>query len=310
MFRATALAYSSHNRSEYIHRDWIVERALKSHNNKTIFYVPFSMGRYDQQEYTWSTFKWFFDNFRQWGLDASTFFWTDSLSKNDADIFFGKLRDSEVVILGGGSTILGMERFRALGEHFYGDKDLFGRILHERQKEGKLTVGFSAGADQVAKYIANAFDFDGIDPYGFNLIANVVLTLHHEYGREGHLAYIARSAANCMVFGLPNDSGVACDQGYLQSGNVWQILEFIIDNSWDKSEDQWHIKTKSGMKIDHFYNDGRHWAFNGGDMMIRVMSPDGNYNGAWIKKANEGITDYWTQEWSGYHSIEHILASH
>jgi peptidase E len=311
MFKATALVYSSHNRSEYIHRDWIVERALQSHHNKTIFLIPMSMGKYDQQHYSWGTFEWFFNRFKKWGLEPSTFFWNDHLSHEDVDLFFDQLVNSEVVILGGGSSILGMDRYQSLGERYYGDRHLFSRILHERQNKGKLTVGFSAGADQLCQYIAGGYDFDDEEEQrGFGLVRNTTVSLHHEWGREGDLRHMARSFPHCMVYGLPNDSGIASDQGFLPSGNIWQVSEFIVDNTWDLPKDGFHIKTRQGMKVEHYYNDGRHWSFDDGDMMVRVMSPDNRYQDAWIVQKGRGIFDYWTQEWSGYHRVEDILASH
>jgi peptidase E len=310
MFKATALVYSSHNRCEYIHRDWIVERALKSHHNKTIFYIPMSMGRQDQQEYSWGTFEWYFRRFRKWGLQDSTFFWNDHLRHEDVEIFFEKVVNSEVVILGGGNSILGMQRYKYLGEAFFGDKYLFSRLLHERQNKKLLTVGFSAGADQLCEYISAGAGFDLEEPHGIGLVRNTVCTLHHEWGREGDLRHLASQVPHCMVFGLPNDSGIASDQGYLPSGNIWQVNEFIIDNSWDLPKDAFHIKTRQGLKIEHYYSDGRHWAFNDGDMLVRVMSQDNRFQRAWIVKKGEGIFDYWSQEWSGYHRIEDILANY
>lgn len=117
MFKSTALIYSSHNRCENIHRDWIVERALKSHHNKTIFFLPMSMGKQDQQEYSWGTFEWYFRRFKEWGLQYSNFYWNDHLEQEDAELLFDKLVHSEVVILGGGSSILGMKRYQDLGEN-------------------------------------------------------------------------------------------------------------------------------------------------------------------------------------------------
>jgi len=310
MFKATALAYSSHNRCEYIHRDWIVERALKSHHNKTIFYIPMSMGRQDQQEYSWGTFEWYFRRFRQWGLQDSTFFWNDHLRHEDVEIFFEKVAESEVVILGGGNSILGMQRYKYLGEHFFGDRYLFGRLLHERQNKKLLTVGFSAGADQLCEYISAGAGFDLQEPHGVGLLRNVVCTLHHEWGREGELRHLATQVPHCMVFGLPNDSGIALDQGYLPSGNIWQVSEFIIDYSWDLPKDGFHIKTRQGMKIEHYYHDGRHWSFNNGDMMVRIMSQDNSFQRAWIVTKEHGIINYWTQDWSGYYRIEDILADY
>ncbi len=306
MFKSTALVYSSHNRSEHIHRDWIVERALQSHHNKTIFLLPMSMGRYDQQEYSWGTFEWYFNRFKQWGLEASTFFWNEQLRHEDVEHLFEKLVNSEVVILGGGSSLLGMKRYEALGEKFYGDKHLFSRILHQRQNKGQLTVGFSAGADQLCSYISGSYDYER----GFGLVRNVAVTLHHEWNRSGELFQMARDLPGSMVFGLPNDSGIAVDQGYLPSGNIWQIIEFIVDSSWDSPKDGFHIKTRQGMNIPHRYADGREWDFKNGDMMVRIMSPHNNDQDAWIVQGGRGIINYWSQDWSGYHNIEDILGDH
>ena len=306
----TALIYSSHNRCAHIHRDWIVERALKSHDNKTILYLPMSMSEYHQQEYTWHTFRWYFEQFRNWGLHAIPFYWSENLKKEDVDLFFDYLQNFEVVILGGGSSTLGLRRYRALGEYFYRDRGLFGRILHDRQNRGKLTVGFSAGADQLCDYLATFADQRHLeDANGFGLGRNIAVTLHHEWGREGAIYEAARTLPHCMIFGLPNDSGIAVDQGYLPSGNIWQVIEFIIDCSWTVPHDSWHIKTLKGMKIDHSYCDGRHWAFNGGDKVVRVMSPDNRYNKAWLIFRG-AILDYWTQQESEFESIDDIFKNH
>jgi hypothetical protein len=303
--RPTALIYSSHDRCDYIHRQWLVQRALESHHNKTIFYLPFSMERRDQQEYSWGTFRYYFERFRKWGLVPQTFFWTDSLSKRDAETFFDMVSKAEVLILGGGSHTLGKHRYDLLGRHYFGDAGLFGKLLHRRQAEGKLTAGFSAGAIQLADRAAYGFE------KCYALIHNVAATLHHEWGGEGELRHIAGNLGDCLVFGLPNDSGLASNQGVLGSGNKWQILQFIIDNSWDVPDEQFHIKSRQGMRIEHYYRDGRKWTFNGGDMMVRVFSPDYRYQGAWILQPhNPVVYDYWTQRPSGYRNVQHILASH
>ena len=305
----TALIYSSHDRCEYIHREWIVERALKSHDNKTILYLPMSMDNREQQEYGWNTFSWYFDKFRQWGLHAIPFYWSENLKKSDVELLFEYLQTYEVVILGGGSSILGLHRYKILGEHFFQNRNLFEEILHKRQSEGKLTAGFSAGADQLCEYLTVMFNPHTPDPYGFGLGKNIVTTLHHEWGREGEISHLAHRLPHCMAFGLPNDSGLAVDQGFLPSGNLWQVIEFLIDCSWDNPQDSWHIKTRAGVKIEHYYSDGRHWTFNGGNKMVRVMSPDNTYRKAWIIKGGP-ILDYWAQEPTEYSSIEEILSKH
>jgi hypothetical protein len=112
-----------------------------------------------------------------------------------------------------------------------------------------------------------------------------------------------------MAFGLLNDSGIHHDWGTLPSGNIWQVYEFITDQSWDMPRDYWHIKTRQGARIDHVYSDGRHWGFDGGDTLVRIESPDGRFREAWMCVGGQW-RHYWTQRPSRFHSVEHILASH
>ncbi|MCP4876510.1 MAG: hypothetical protein GY896_13700, partial [Gammaproteobacteria bacterium] len=231
--------------------------------------------------FSWGTFKWYFDQYSPFGLDAGVFFWSDNLSRHDAEIFFNMVENSEVVILGGGAMSLGFERYDAMGGHFFDDYDRFKNCLHQRQNTGKLTVGFSAGAIQLGD-VCEQDDYHRC----YALIHNVTTTLHHEWGREADLGKLARRFPGHLAFGLPNDAGIASNQGFLPSGNKWQVLQFIIDNSWDLPEDSFHIKTRQGMCIEHIYNDGRKWTFNGGDVMVRVFSPDYSYQGTWIMMPN------------------------
>jgi peptidase E len=116
--KATALIYSSHNRCEHLHRDWIVQRALEHPHNKSILYLPFGMESRDSQEFSWGTFKWYFDQFIPFGLNAMVFFWSDDLSRHDAELFFNMVDDAEVVILGGGEVNLGFRTLRCHGRLF------------------------------------------------------------------------------------------------------------------------------------------------------------------------------------------------
>lgn len=304
--RPTALIYSSHNRCEYLHGHWIVERALAHPENKTILYLPFGMESRESQEFSWGTFKWYFDRFSRFGLEPLVFFWSDNLSRHDAELFFNWVEHAEVVILGGGEVNTGFERYDAMGGWFFDDFDRFKNMLHQRQSTGKLTVGFSAGAAQLGDVWAG----DGYHRC-YALIHNVTTALHYEWGREEELRGLAGRFPGHLAFGLPNDSGIAANQGFLPSGNKWQVLQFIIDNSWDFPEDHVHIKTRQGMGIEHVYHDGRKWIFNGGDVMIRIFSPDYSYQGTWIQRPNDPtIIDYWRQSPSGFSSIDHIAAEH
>lgn len=311
MFKPTALIYSSHDRGEYLHRTFIIERALQHPTNKTIFFLPMSMNHRHQQDYGYSTFDWYFRRFEPWGLRHWPFFWSENLRREDAEKLFDSLRNAQVVILGGGNSELGMYRYRELGGRFFGDRGLFGRILRERQAEGLLTVGFSAGADQLSELLHAAID-DTPDEelLGFGLARNVMVTLHHERGREYDLIQGARQYPQMMLFGLPNDSGILVSQGRLPSGNTWQIIDFVIDNSWDNPKDQWHIKTRQGMKIGHVYNDGREWEFSGGDRLVRIISPDGHWQDAWIIRPGQSILHYWSQMPTFFRNEAEMLRAH
>ena len=308
--RPTALVYSSHDRCEYIHKDFIVQRALESWDNKTLLHLPMSQKTQGSQEWDFGNFRWYYERFRQWGLDYYPFYWNDNLRREDVDLFFNMLWHTQVVVLGGGNSSLGLRRYKTLGALYYNDPDLFERILHERQDRGLLTVGFSAGADQLCEYLSSSIDYDLEDPYGFGLTRNIVTTLHLEPGRERDVYNLASNLHHCMAFGLPNDSGIGVDQGFLSSGNIWQIIWFIEDRSWDVPQHQWHIKTRQGVKILHYYCDGRSWSFNGGDMMVRIMSRDNTWQNATIITNQGDFIDYWSQNRSHYNSVEEILASH
>jgi hypothetical protein len=167
-------------------------------------------------------------------------------------------------------------------------------------------VGFSAGAAQLGDVCAH-------DNYHrcYALIHNITTSLHHEWSREAELFQLAQRFPGHLAFGLPNDAGIAANQGFLTSGNKWQILQFIIDTSWDSPEDHFHVKTRQGMGIEHIYQDGRKWTFHGGDVMIRIFSPDYSYQGTWIHTPNHPtMIDYWSQSPSRYANIDHILNEH
>jgi len=302
ILKPTALIYSSHNRGDYLHREWIVNRALESSDNKTILFLPFSMDTINDQDYAYGGFTWFFKQFEPYGLHHETFFYHPNISKEDVDTLLYKIMTYEVVILGGGRTSTGFERLNHLGVISNGDYKTFKNILHLRQQSGKLTVGFSAGAAQ----LCDANNESHHEPY--SLMHLTVATLHHESSRNEELKGIAQKYPNCLTFGLPNDSAVASNVGNLPSGNKYQLLQFITDNSWDHADDFYHIKTRQGAGIEHFYNDGRYWKFFGGDIIIRVFSPDFKYQDAWIIQANSHIVvDYWKQQQSFFHNLDHII---
>jgi len=154
---ATALVYSSHNCSNYIHNDWIVQRALQG--NKHILFLPISAAN---QDYSWGCFDWFFRLYAPYGLQATPFFWSEDLRRQDVDLLAHWLSSSQVVVLGGGNPVRGLSRYRKIGKDFYDDEDWFGGMLHDRQKRGLLTVGFSAGVDQLCEYSTSSSVIDSI----------------------------------------------------------------------------------------------------------------------------------------------------
>jgi hypothetical protein len=223
------------------------------------------------------------------------------MSRDDAQRFFDWLSGSEVVILGGGSTATGLGRYRAMGERFFGNPDAFVETLRWRHSQGKLTVGFSAGADQLCQH---SLDDSG---FTYGLVRNVVATLHYEHAGAGHVQHLASRYPDCLVFGLPNDSGVAVCEGQTWRGNSWQLIQFIHDRSWDKPEDGWHIKTRQGVGIEHRYADGRSWTFNGGEVLLRIFYRGGGSE-SWIKRPEVPVFHHRdSQHETGYHSVEQIL---
>jgi len=312
--RGTALVYSSHDRSPYLHREFIVERALQGMRNKRILFLPMSEtvqngSEMERQEFSWGTFRWYLSQFRQYGLEPVPFFWSSSLKRSDLDALWELLRWSEVVIFGGGHSLTGMRRYKNLGWQYDGEWGKVGRILHERKADGLLTVGFSAGADQLCESLHRRTRGDEMDGKGFGLLRNTMVTLHHDRSQNGDLAYAAHRFPDHMVFGLPNDAGINHDFGVLPSGNIWQAYEFIVDESWDEPSDAFHIKTRMGEKVEHVYADGRNWRFGGGDMLVRVESQDGRFREAWIRSGGHWL-HYGSQSPSRFSSAEEILASH
>jgi hypothetical protein len=308
----TAFIYSSHNCSEYIHRDWIVNRALQSADNKTILHLPMSEGGSGgefgtPQQFGWGKFEWYFNFFRKYGLDSYPFYWSDDMTKQKAEEFFDLLANSEVVVLGGGNSSVGLARYKTMGEYFFGDRNLCKKVLHDRAARGKLTVGFSAGADQLSEVLASEIHSDLQDPEGFGLCHNIMSTLHYEPGRDDEISLGAQKFPEHMIFGLPNDSGIGVSQGVLPSGNIWQIIDFVTDKSWDIPADEFHIKTRQGVGIKHYYSDGqRSWEFQGGDRMARIVAPDSSWQDAYIFTRGTCF-HYGPQTQVGFESSEEIF---
>lgn len=310
----TTFVYSSHDCSPFMHWEYIVRRALEDHHDKRIVYLPMSeypaLGDVlESQKFGYGKFEWYLRQFKKWGLQPTPFYWSDGLRRQDVEVLIEMLLNAPVVILGAGNPSTGMRRYHALGSRYFGDPHLFCRLLHERQANGKLTVGYSAGADQLGSVLASGVIHGGEHVTGFGLARDIAVQLHHEWGREGDLQHGASSVQHCMWFGLPNDSGLAINQGTLSSGLIWQLIRFVIDNSWDYPSDGFHIKTRQGMKIEHRYADGRSWNFTGGDAMLRVMANDGSYRRSFMFVQGHTL-DYSDQLPSSFSSMGEILHAH
>jgi len=312
--KGTALVYSSHDRSNLIHDHFIVQRALRGVDNKRILFLPMSEtpqnhSELERQEFAWGNFRWFFSFYQRYGLEYLPFYWTSGLRKEDVDLLWHYIASSEVVILGGGHSVTGLHRYKTLGARFDGEPGKFGRLLHERKARGLLTVGFSAGADQLCEHIFRRTYDDHTDTRGFGLVRKTMITLHHESSRNADLWDAARRFPDHRIFGLPNDAGLNVDWGVLPSGSVWQVYEFVVDRTWDEPTDQFHIKTRHGGLIEHFDPRGRHWAFDNGDCLIRIQSPDGHFDESWV--TGGGSLRHWgSGQTSRFSSIGELLASH
>lgn len=315
MINETVLVYSSHNCSQFIHEQKIVNRALAGWSNKQILFLPISEvphpdgNEFESQHFGFNKFNWFFNRYTQYGLEVIPFYFSSYLKPSDVDALVHFLETAEVVILGGGQSIRGIERFRWLGANFYNDPEIFGNLLHERQERGLYTVGFSAGADQLAEYLFSSVYHDTYTPFGFGLAKNIVVSLHFEPSRSEDVFAAAQRYGHCFAFGLPNDSALAISQRVLDSGRFCQIIECIIDTSWDIPQDSIHIKTRHGVKINHFYPDGRHWAFNHGDIIVRIMDLHNGGQMAYLV-FDDVILDYWDHHETDFHSIEEIINCH
>ena len=99
----TTFIYSSHNCSPYIHRQIIAQRALEEHEDKRLLYLPMSEGmrgddEFERQEFGWGKFRWYFDQFRKWGLEPQPFYWSEGLRRQDLEVLWEVLQNAPVVI--------------------------------------------------------------------------------------------------------------------------------------------------------------------------------------------------------------------
>ncbi len=309
----TTLIYSSHSRSNVLHNDWLVQRALRG--NKKILFLPMSNGTglktdQDRQEYSWSRFEWFFNYYTRYGLNAQPIYWAPKMDEQDARLLVDHLKSDAVVIFGGGNPWTGIKRYAAIGSRFFDDPDTIPRLIANRQERGLLTAGFSAGVDQLCEYFSSSIEYESRPTRGYGLARNIIALSHFEHGRENILARNARRYPECLVFGLPNDSGLAIRDTRTASGLSCQIIECIIDDSWDQPKDQWHIKTRQGLNIQHLFADGRHWGFNDGDRVLRIFPAEGTPLQTYIVMKNGVVIDYASRKPADFDGLDNILRSH
>ncbi len=286
----TTLIFSTHGHSPRIHGDFLAARALAHSRDSRVLYLPMSEpphGRNDRasQEFGWSRFVHAMEPYRTLGVEPVSFFWSGIYQRRDLEHLFEMLENVPVVVLGNGTPSLGMWRFQMLSHELTRDPQAFGRMLLRRQRRGLLTAGSSAGALQ----LGSIFDVRGTQrgPFrdGFRLADGVAVDVHHEGRRRRWLRGVARRRKRVMWFGLPNNSAVAVSSGRLRSGYEWQLLRFVLDSSAPLHEG-WHVKTSHGERIEHYYPDGRHWAFGNDDAILRVRRRRRKlYSHAWIASA-------------------------
>ena len=308
----TCLVYSSHDRCNLIHDEWIVQRAL--HGNKRILFLPLSTPEANEddasnQQSAWEAFKWFFWYYGAFGLDAFPFLAHARLEREDVELLWHAMSTAEVVILGGGNPQLGMVRFEHLGTKFHGDPKRFSRILLERKANGLLTAGFSAGADQLCQFMSSASGAGGETP-GLAVATNVIATSHFEPGQEGWVSDLAKAFPRCMTFGLPNDSALAVSEGRTSTGDPWQVIRAIVDTTWARPNDAFHIKTRQGVPIFHAAADGRQQGLQGGDAIVRIQAGADTPERVYFAPLHAPVRDYRTQQPAGPASIEELFAAH
>ena len=86
----TTFVYSSHNCSPYIHKEILAQRALEEIEDKRLVWLTFSEGvrdgdEYEAQRFGWDKVAWYFNQFRDWGLDPMPFFYSSHLGREDTD---------------------------------------------------------------------------------------------------------------------------------------------------------------------------------------------------------------------------------
>lgn len=257
--------YDSLHGCRHIHGDWIVQRALKSEKNPTIVYLPMSndedhgMSQRDTSE----AFLRLFQRYIPFGLLPSVHYWRPDLGQHEIREIFQDVETCEVLILGGGSSELGLTRYCGLGAAGYGEPGRFRRILEARHAQGKLTVGFSAGAEQLSTSLMGTLEYEDRVVPGLCLIEGIIVAVHYSAGRSDVLRRAQKLYPGCQVFALPNETGLGFCQRTLEDGMVEQLIDVIVDPS----------VSQSMPNIIHLDADGRTLEHTNGVRIKRVIDP-------------------------------------
>jgi hypothetical protein len=225
--------YDSLRECRYIHDEWIVRRALAMAKHPRIMYLPMSNDEAHGQSQQYSSGA-FLDYFRQYehlGLRSFAYCWRETFSKGELDAFFLQLTSCEVIILGGGTSDIGLERYARLGELGYKEPNRFRAVLQERQAQRKMTVGFSAGAEQLCTSLMASIEYEDDPRPGLGLVKDIIVAVHYDDSRKQVLQAASRLFPQCLIVALPNETGLGICQRKLPNDKIWQIIEFIVDPS-------------------------------------------------------------------------------
>ena len=257
--------YDSLHGCRHIHGDWIVQRALKSEKNPTIVYLPMSNDEDHgmSQRETSEAFLRLFQRDVPLGLRPSVHYWRQDLGKYEIRQIFQNLETCEVLILGGGTSELGLTRYCGLGNTGYEEPARFRKLLETRHSQGKLTVGFSAGAEQLSTCLMGTLEYEGRVERGLGLIEEIIVSVHYSADRADGLARAQKLHPGCQVFALPNETGLGISQRTREDGMVEQWIDVIVDPS----------VTPLMPYIIHLDADGRTWEHSNGVRMKRIIDP-------------------------------------
>ena len=228
--------YDSLRECRVIHGEWIVRRALSAGADATVVYLPMSNdeehGQSQQQ-----TAEAFLRLFEQTApqMRVKVPYWRSGFSGEEIEHMFRDFETCEVLILGGGTSALGLARYREIGVTGFRDAGRFRRTLEARLARGRLTVGFSAGAEQLSSSLTGVLEYEGRVEPGFALVRDLIVAVHFEPRRAGALRRAQELHPGHQVLALPNETALGICQRELEDGRVWQLIEVIVDPSASRS---------------------------------------------------------------------------